>query len=410
MEYEKKYPASNKEWSNSIYSYNKNSVKLLTTYDKLVLKLINGYFNFYDSKSIDEKYNTSKKRRLSIKKIFLSKAELRHTNSSVIITLYVYNAQERYLVRKLKRIDPAFKTTDESYLYRIEKIKSQLEKQVSIINKINYLHLDTVKSLNIIKDFKIFFIEKLNIDDLYSNFVKKYLKKEMLTMEYKRLLYLNRSKFENTRLLAFNELVNKIYDKKVQFNLINLKYIHLNSDILLQAIAIKLNKRKNRLLKVLTKAIKLVKLPLTINRYDMSGNINKINKTFLLHKVKSFNFYTLLNNINLANGTDKLNTLLNEIYLSTQKNKYSSSLETRVISNLKYKSINGIRLESSGRLNRRFTAARSIFKLKYNGSLKTLDSSYKGLSSPILRGHVKSNVQYTKLNDKNRNGSFGLKG
>jgi hypothetical protein len=39
-----------------------------------------------------------------------------------------------------------------------------------------------------------------------------------------------------------------------------------------------------------------------------------------------------------------------------------------------------------------------------------MDSSYKKLSSVILRGHAKSNVQYTVINSKTRSGAFGLKG
>jgi hypothetical protein len=70
----------------------------------------------------------------------------------------------------------------------------------------------------------------------------------------------------------------------------------------------------------------------------------------------------------------------------------------------------GVRLEARGRLTRRFTASRSVFKVKWKGSIKNLDSSYKKLSSVILRGHVKSNVQYTVINSKTRNGAFGLKG
>ena len=70
----------------------------------------------------------------------------------------------------------------------------------------------------------------------------------------------------------------------------------------------------------------------------------------------------------------------------------------------------GVRLEAKGRLTRRFTASRSVFKVKWKGSIKNLDSSYKKLSSVILRGHVKSNVQYTVINSKTRNGAFGLKG
>jgi hypothetical protein len=70
----------------------------------------------------------------------------------------------------------------------------------------------------------------------------------------------------------------------------------------------------------------------------------------------------------------------------------------------------GIRLEAKGRLTRRFTASRSVFKIKWKGSLKNIDSSYRGLSSVILRGHIKSNVQYSIVNSKTRNGAFGLKG
>jgi hypothetical protein len=70
----------------------------------------------------------------------------------------------------------------------------------------------------------------------------------------------------------------------------------------------------------------------------------------------------------------------------------------------------GVRLEARGRLTRRFTASRSVFKVKWKGSIKNLDSSYKKLSSVILRGHAKSNIQYAIINSKTRNGAFGLKG
>ena len=42
--------------------------------------------------------------------------------------------------------------------------------------------------------------------------------------------------------------------------------------------------------------------------------------------------------------------------------------------------------------------------------MKNIDSSYKGLSSVMLRGHVKSNLQHTYLKSKVSNGAFGLKG
>ena len=81
-----------------------------------------------------------------------------------------------------------------------------------------------------------------------------------------------------------------------------------------------------------------------------------------------------------------------------------------ILNSLKHKDIAGARLEAKGRLTRRFTASRSVFKIKWKGSLKNIDSSYRGFSSIMLRGHAKSNVQYSIINSKTRNGAFGLKG
>ena len=44
----------------------------------------------------------------------------------------------------------------------------------------------------------------------------------------------------------------------------------------------------------------------------------------------------------------------------------------------------GIRLEVKGRLTKRYRADRSVFKVKWKGGLKNIDSSFKGLSSVIL--------------------------
>lgn len=88
----------------------------------------------------------------------------------------------------------------------------------------------------------------------------------------------------------------------------------------------------------------------------------------------------------------------------------NANLLGSILAGLKHKSMSGIRLEAKGRLTRRFTASRSLFKIKWKGSLKNIDSCYRGLSSPILRGHLKTNVQYSLINSKTRNGAFGLKG
>ena len=85
-------------------------------------------------------------------------------------------------------------------------------------------------------------------------------------------------------------------------------------------------------------------------------------------------------------------------------------LERFILKNLKYKHVTGFRLQGKGRLTRRYTASRSISKLKYKGNLLDINSSYRGLSTVLLRGNIKSNLQSTKLRSKTRIGSFGIKG
>jgi hypothetical protein len=49
-------------------------------------------------------------------------------------------------------------------------------------------------------------------------------------------------------------------------------------------------------------------------------------------------------------------------------------------------------------------------KRKWKGGLKNVDSSFRGLSTIMLRGIVKSNLQYSTISSKNRNGAYGVKG
>jgi uncharacterized protein with ParB-like and HNH nuclease domain len=86
------------------------------------------------------------------------------------------------------------------------------------------------------------------------------------------------------------------------------------------------------------------------------------------------------------------------------------SLKNFILRSLKHIDMAGIRIEAKGRLTRRFTASKSVFKMKWKGGLKNVDSSFRGLSAVLLRGHVKSNIQYSAQQSKNRNGAFGIKG
>ena len=147
----------------------------------------------------------------------------------------------------------------------------------------------------------------------------------------------------------------------MEFNLVNLKRFFLNSDILSESIILKIRKNRRKILKFL----------------------NTLKRKVKVRNKKNYFYQPIINN---------------------------KSLEELVLRDIKYKHITGFRIEASGRLTRRYTASRSIYKLRYKGNLLNIDSSYKGLSSLLLRNNNKPNLQFTKLNSKTRIGSFGIKG
>jgi hypothetical protein len=213
-------------------------------------------------------------------------------------------------------------------------------------------------------------------------------------------------------------MVEGMYNKKVEFNIVELNQIYLNSDIFTQAVVLKLKNRKNSLYKVLRTSLRKVNLPNISRKDEKYYEFNK--HDLLINKVRNSYISSMFDT---TTNIDPLNKLLIEFYPSSEnldikvKDRYSLnktilpvSLETYVINTLKHMKLAGVRIEAKGRLTKRFTASRSIFKMKWKGGLKNVDSSFKGLSTVMLRGIVKSNVQYTLLNSKNRNGAFGIKG
>ena len=301
----------------------------------------------------------------------------------------------------------------------IKNLHNILKNKSSLIRKMNYISLKGLTILKKARKNKTFLLKTLKWNNknflnyetkYYKNFINKSYRKEMLYLYYVKMLSVNNNKFKNWFILGLKRIISLIYHKKVEFNLVNLKYLHLNSDIFSQSIAIKLRNRENRLLKVLKKALKLVKLP-SLNKlsfYDKKVHNRFINR----YETLNLNSY-----ISRFKDKDILQELLHKIFPrymdkieSPLYSQRKNTLQENILNSTKHKYIYGVRLEAQGRLSRRLTASRSVFKLKYKGSLKNIDSSYKNLSSVMLRGNTKSNIQLTKISSKTRNGSFGLKG
>ena len=401
--------------------------------DKIINNLLKNYINMIiDKIKIRFKSRNPRKSRLSSNKVYVSRAEIKHTNTKVVITLYIYNKQKYYLKRKLinivKNIDikkrkqlsfilklnnmftyifknmsvnlkkslvlsyifrKRFSNFNKSnftfvkkinnllilYLLKINKIYPILHKKYLIFNKkliskIRYIYFILCKKHNLIFNYAkllskvkyVYFILRVRHNIIFFN---KLLLLEEKFINTAKLLNFNRSKFTNLFLnsdgLGIINLISLVYNKKVELKIVELKSLHLNSDIFSFAIASKLRNRKNRVSKILRKALSKIKLPSLHLLLNGDNDINNLNKNYVLRYIKQ-------------------------------------------------KVISGIRFEASGRLTRRLTASRSIFKYRYIGSIKNLHSSYDKLSSVMLRGHIKSNLQYTLINSKTRNGTFGLKG
>jgi len=208
------------------------------------------------------------------------------------------------------------------------------------------------------------------------NFYKKYAKKNYTYIKtffyYKQLVYINKTKYSYTFLKYLKDSLEKLYNKNVEFNLVNVKRFYVNSDILSEAITLKLTKKRRKISRYLKNIKKKVKI---------------IKKKILFVKP-------------VARVQETLNIEKKDLF----------TLKKVIFSDLKYKNVTGFRLEARGRLTRRYTASRSVTKFKYKGNLLNIDSSYKRLSTILLKGNLRSNLQFTKLKSKTRIGSFGIKG
>ena len=106
-----------------------------------------------------------------------------------------------------------------------------------------------------------------------------------------RLISFNKSKFSNLvlnlRNLGLSNLIEKIYGKKVIIKLVDLKSIHLNSDVFSSAVALKLRDRKNKAVRVLRKAIlQMVKIPDLHTLITFDDNTETVNKNNIINTIK----------------------------------------------------------------------------------------------------------------------------
>lgn len=457
------FPPSTREWSNSIYSYNTSSnlIKNIPSLGKNLSEFIKSYFSLYyktlklktgpvqstgkspmkiatDRSEIDfngEKINNKPQGLLSVDRIHVGKAELKHTSDKVIITLYVYNQQKINYLNYLNNLLHDIYKYKQGYSY----INKWLRVIISNLAGNSSKYPISVKNDGI-KNKSI--VTYNNMDTVIKD------KYNQLFWELKSIaknLDLNTAKFsyDDNYIKILSNLVSVLYNnKKVEFNIVNLKNLYYNIDIVTQSMAIQLRHRKNTLVKVLKYALALIKIPALNHSIEKYGKVDRSNS--LVNNIKALKIdLQSLNKVKPTNMTHTTNTfdtkhqdllselltktipsVLNEPAKSTSDHnlqnldkellqhteKENLMLEPVVFSNIKYKMLKGLKFKIKGRLTRRFTAERAVLKVRWVNGIQNMDSSYKGLSTVLLRGHVKSNLDYSSTASKVRNGAFGIKG
>ncbi len=215
--------------------------------NKTTLNLIKNYFNLFNKGlELYTEPNILRIKRLSSHKIFVSRGEFKHTNNKLIINIYVYNRQKYNYLNFLRKIN--FDLLD---LNKLNEIKANA---LFIFNKAKSNKIE----IAINKEYK----EKF---DFYQNIYRdSYIiacyKREMLYLYYRRLLLLNNLKFKYTYLQTLINIIKKVYNKNVEFNIVNLKQFYLNSDIYTESILEKVTKNRKKLNLILKFAIHKVKI------------------------------------------------------------------------------------------------------------------------------------------------------
>ena len=211
-------------------------------------------------------------------------------------------------------------------------------------------------------------------------------KELILFRRFKLKLSLNKYKFEEKFLYKLSKLISNFYNKKVEFNLINMKSIILNSDFFTKILSLKLKNRKANIIRLMNIILNKVKFP-EVNRVkEKSIIIKSVNMDLIDNKYKNLNLNSIMA-ASAALGKYKLDNVFNNLYynLTVEQNTptpsqssdifHKSTLKNMnapdfgkiyeiIFNSIKYKNMGGIRLEIKGRLTKRYRADRALFKVK----------------------------------------------
>jgi hypothetical protein len=298
--------------------------------------------------------------------------------------MYLYNRQKINLLIKLNKLFKKILKRKKNFLFK--RIFLNRDIMLKLISYKQMKHSILLKS-SLFKNlqYKLYTLYRINL--LKKKYKLMLIKKFKFYLYYNQLICFNKLKFSNLYLQGLINLIRKIYKKNVDFNIINLKSFFANSDILIQPLRYKYRK-KRKLMKYFRRFMNKIKVQ-TFKLIDQRNYF--FNDRYLILEKK-----------------DVVDNLFNDLFLYNKIN--FNSLKEIILYHIKYKKIVGIRVSVSGRLTRRYTAARAVYKVKYQGNLQNVYASKKKYSYSLLRSKFQPNLDYKKLSYKSRIGSFGLKG
>lgn len=178
---------------------------------------------------------------------------------------------------------------------------------------------------------------------------------------------LNKQKFEMF-IPKLANMLSKLYNNKIEFNLVNLKSISFNSEMLTENLTLRLERRNGRANKLMDNILKKVILPEA--NHIAEKNKDVISKDYsLIANRKNINLLSVINNSkfrgSIGQNTCGLNKLLKQITSQGEESsKDYTNISDIIFKSIKYKNLGGVRLEVKGRLSRRNRADRSVFNLK----------------------------------------------
>ena len=279
----------------------------------------------------------------SFQKIFVSKPEIKHTNSKAIITVYTYNVQGKTLFNKVKSL-----ILGSSF--------------AAAANKENLIS-------NVIFNLLLF--------QTRNGLLKKYYLLNKILIHLRRLklkLNLNKFKFEEKFLYKLTKFISIFYNKKIVFNIVNLKSVMFNSDLFTEILTYKLKNRRSQPHRLMNILLNKAPLP-NVNRIkERSRIIKSVNFDLTSNKFKNLNLYSMATDTgSISSGYDKnksLENILKDMYGGlaklqlTNPNSTNKAIYDTIFKSINYKNTCGVRLEVKGRLTKRYRADRAIYKLR----------------------------------------------